>query len=60
MCKIIFNFISFTVMEKENIANGEAHQDSNMPIVVVIPGLTSDSDSVVSFLSSSCNWNKLY
>ncbi|CAI9304378.1 unnamed protein product [Lactuca saligna] len=51
----------FDVMENENIANGEAHQDSNMPIVVVIPGLTSDSDSVyikhLTFYMAKRGWN---
>ena len=33
------------------MASDEMHQDANMPIVIVIPGLTSDSDAVVSFRS---------
>lgn len=49
------------VMEKENMANDEVHQDSKMPIVIVIPGLTSDSDSVyikhLTFYMAKRGWN---
>lgn len=30
--------------------NGEVHTDDKEPVVVVVPGLTSDSDAAVSFL----------
>ena len=30
--------------------NGEIHTDDTEPVVVMVPGLTSDSDAAVSFL----------
>nr|GEZ83065.1 embryogenesis-associated protein EMB8-like [Tanacetum cinerariifolium] len=49
------------VMKKEEMGNGEVHQDANTPIVIVIPGLTSDSDSVyikhLTFYMAKRGWN---
>ncbi|KAL8264872.1 hypothetical protein R6Q59_023002 [Mikania micrantha] len=50
------------VMEKnEDTGNDEAHEDANTPIVIVIPGLTSDCDSVyikhVAFYMAKRGWN---
>ncbi|PWA46922.1 AB hydrolase 4 family, Serine aminopeptidase, S33 [Artemisia annua] len=49
------------VVENEDIGNDELHQDANTPIVIVIPGLTSDSDSVyikhLTFYMAKRGWN---
>lgn len=42
-------------MENEDSGNYEVHQDSDTPVVIVIPGLTSDSDSVVSVTTLKSN-----
>ncbi|MFS7919703.1 putative alcohol O-acetyltransferase [Helianthus anomalus] len=49
------------VMEKEDTGNDEVQQDADTPVVVVIPGLTSDSDSVyikhLTFYMAKRGWN---
>ncbi|KAI3755187.1 hypothetical protein L1987_54982 [Smallanthus sonchifolius] len=49
------------VMEKEDMGNDEVHEDADTPIVIVIPGLTSDSDSVyikhLTFYMAKRGWN---
>nr|GEW62320.1 embryogenesis-associated protein EMB8-like [Tanacetum cinerariifolium] len=49
------------VVENEDIGIDELHQDTNTPIVIVIPGLTSDSDSVyikhLTFYMAKRGWN---
>ncbi|XP_071736856.1 embryogenesis-associated protein EMB8-like [Rutidosis leptorrhynchoides] len=51
----------YDVMEKEEIRNDDVHQDATTPIVIVIPGLTSDSDSVyikhLTFYMAKRGWN---
>lgn len=47
--------------EEEDTRNGEVDKDVNTPIVIVIPGLTSDSDSVyikhLTFYMAKRGWN---
>ncbi|KAD4179461.1 hypothetical protein R6Q59_022988 [Mikania micrantha] len=49
------------VMEEEEIGKDEVHHDVNTPVVIVIPGLTSDSDSVyikhLTFYMAKRGWN---
>ncbi|XP_076947454.1 embryogenesis-associated protein EMB8-like [Bidens hawaiensis] len=49
------------VTEKEDSGNSEVHQDTDTPVVIVIPGLTSDSDSVyikhLTFYMAKRGWN---
>ncbi|KAK9077068.1 hypothetical protein SSX86_005403 [Deinandra increscens subsp. villosa] len=49
------------VTEKEDMGDDEVHQDANTPVVIVIPGLTSDSDSVyikhLTFYMAKRGWN---
>ncbi|KAJ9552370.1 hypothetical protein OSB04_016415 [Centaurea solstitialis] len=48
------------VSEKKDMAGDEMHQDANLPIVIVIPGLTSDSNAVyikhVTFYLAKHGW----
>ncbi|KAI7745959.1 hypothetical protein M8C21_029266 [Ambrosia artemisiifolia] len=49
------------VVENDDTGNNEVRQDANTPVVIVIPGLTSDSDSVyikhLTFYMAKRGWN---
>lgn len=49
---LFYTFLdNFLIAEAGFHVNGGAQKDDKDPIVVVVPGLTSDSDAAVSFLS---------